>query len=405
MKYKINSSRARGLLLRGAYCLLILSLILAIFLSSYGIIIPKTVSCFVGGSVPVYSGARFEISESSSAAFSEGELVSYGAGQYKVLGIPVKSVTVARLSDVKVYAGGVPFGIKFFRKGACVVGFENESENPAFLAGLRLYDTIIKVNGRELSSTEDLQRAIESGKEISLTYLRAGKEGTVRFKPKYSESEQKYTLGIWLKDSGAGIGTLTFVLEDGSFGGLGHGICDSESGELTQINNGSVCGVTVSGILKGQRGAPGELKGYFNSSKVGSIYKNSECGVFGALASVPEAVKGKSYSLGLKNELEEGGATVICTLDDNVRREYSIEISNINRNCEGNKCFTVKITDERLIGATGGIVQGMSGSPIIQNGKIVGAVTHVLVNDPTMGYGIFVENMIAQMSSANKRAA
>ena len=238
-----------------------------------------------------------------------------------------------------------------------------------------------------------------------MTYLRAGKEGKVKFIPKYSENEKKYSLGIWLKDSGAGIGTLTFALPDGSFGGLGHGICDGDTGELTPINNGSVLGVTVNGVVRGQRGAPGELKGYFNSSKIGAIYKNSECGVFGALVEVPDSIKGKTYSIGLKNELKEGSATLLCTLDDNIRREYNIEISNINLNADGNKCFTVKITDERLIATTGGIVQGMSGSPIIQNGKLVGAVTHVLINDPTTGYGIFVENMLAQMSRTERKAA
>ena len=125
---------------------------------------------------------------------------------------------------------------------------------------------------------------------------------------------------------------------------------------------------------------PGELKGYFNSSKIGALYKNTEVGVFGALAEIPEAVKGKLYSLGLKDELKEGKATIICTLDDNERREYSIEIYNINRNAQGNKCFSIKITDPELLSKTGGIVQGMSGSPIIQNGKLVGAVTHVCVN-------------------------
>ena len=158
----------------------------------------------------------------------------------------------------------------------------------------------------------------------------------------------------------------------------------------------------MNGIVKGQKGDPGELKGYFNSSKVGALYKNTENGVFGALAQIPSTITDKTYSLGLKNELKEGKATIICTLDDNVRREYSIEISNINRNATGNKCFTIKITDEKLLNATGGIVQGMSGSPIIQNDKLVGAVTHVLINDPTTGYGIFIENMLTQSVSATE---
>ena len=379
-------------------------LILAVFslgiLGFYNAAIPKTVSCFSFQDVPSYLGATFEAD--SLATSTSGEM----RGQYKLFGaIPVKSVTVSRLEDVKVYVGGVPFGIKFLTKGVSVVGFEDESNNPAYKAGLRLYDTIIKINGKEISGNADVSEAVSGGGEITMTFLRAGAEKTIKFTPKYSENDKKYTLGVWLKDSGAGIGTLTYVLEDGTFGGLGHGICDGDTGEIVPIINGSVLGVTLNGIVKGQKGAPGELKGYFNSSKVGAIYKNSEVGVFGALAEIPDSIKGKTYSIGLKSELKEGRATILCTLDDNVRREYTVEISNINRNADGNKCFSIKITDERLINATGGIVQGMSGSPIIQNGKLVGAVTHVLVNDPTTGYGIFIENMLRQNVKEQRSAA
>jgi stage IV sporulation protein B len=369
-------------------------LALGTFFGIYGFAIPKTVSCFSDEEIPSYLFASFE----GSGETDSNGVVSLTKGQYKLFGaIPVRSVTVAKLEDVKVYAGGVPFGIKFSTKGAVVIGFEDEAKNPAYKAGLRLHDTITKVNGQEISSAAQLSTVVETREDIELTYVRAGKENKVRFKAKYSESEKKYTLGIWLKDSGAGIGTLTYVMNDGSFGGLGHGICENETGELTPILNGSVLGVTINGLAKGQRGVPGELKGYFNSSKTGTIYKNTEVGVFGALIDIPSEIKGKSYSLGLKDEIKEGKAKVICTLDDNVRREYDVEICAINRNAQGNKCFTVKILDENLLAKTGGIVQGMSGSPIIQNGKLVGAITHVLVNDPTTGYGIFIENMIAQM--------
>lgn len=401
----IINKKGRGLriLLSGALLLaLLFSALASIVLGAYSLVIPKTVSCFANGEIPSYIGLEFEEED----ARETGSVVSVSHGKYKLFGaIPVKSVTVARLSDVKVHVGGVPFGIKFLTRGASVVGFDNEASNPAYKAGLRLYDTIIKINGKEIAGAHELAREVERGGEVELTYLRAGKERTVRFTPAYSEDEKKYTLGVWLKDSGAGIGTLTFVLPDGTFGGLGHGICDSETGELTPISNGSVLGVTLNGILKGKSGSPGELKGYFNSSKIGALYKNSDVGVFGALAEIPDAIKDKTYSLCLKNELKEGAATLICTLDDNVRREYSVEISNINRNATGNKCFTVKITDEKLLSQTGGIVQGMSGSPIIQNGKLVGAVTHVLVGDPSTGYGIFIENMLTQMVEADKNAA
>lgn len=378
------------------------------FFGVYALTIPRSVTCFVNGEIPSYLGATFEADGGDVETLAKGEgIVNLTRGRYKLFGaIPVKSVTVARLEDVKVYVGGVPFGIKFLTKGVSVIGFDEESTNAAYRAGLRLHDVITKVNGKEISSASEISAAVERGGEVELTYLRAGRENKVKFRVAYSESEKKYTLGIWLKDSGAGIGTLTYVLSDGSFGGLGHGICDADTGEVIPIVNGSVLGVTINGLAKGQRGVPGELKGYFNSSKIGSIQKNTEVGIFGTLSEIPEAIKGKTYCLGLKNELKEGEATVICTLADNVRREYKIEISNINRNADGNKCFSVKVVDEKLLSATGGIVQGMSGSPIIQNGKLVGAITHVLINDPTTGYGIFIENMLrtSQVSVQPKAA-
>lgn len=389
---------------RACSILAVLMLLSGAFFSVFDAAIPQTVSCFIGEGYPAYLGAVLDTVPVESG--NVGALASVSSGQYKLFGtLPVKSVTVARLKDIKVYVGGIPFGLKFNTQGATVVGFEDEASNPAYRAGLRLYDTVIAINGVTLKSASELSRAAESGGELELTYLRAGKEGRIRFSPKYSETEKRNVLGIYLKDSGAGIGTLTYILPDGTFGGLGHGIVEQESGELTQMIGGQVLGVTVSGIVKGQRGTPGELRGYFNSSKVGVLSRNTECGVFGTLAAIPEAVTGEMYSIGLRGELKEGDATVICTLDDNVRREYSVSISAIDRGATGNKCFTVTVTDERLCAATGGIVQGMSGSPIIQNGKLVGAVTHVLLSDPKTGYGIFVENMLAAMTPATARNA
>ena len=374
-------------------------------LGAYGLMIPETVSCFSGSDVPSYLGASFE---SDGTESTESSVMTLSRGSYKLFGaIPVKSVTVATLKDTKVYVGGIPFGLKFLTRGVSVIGFEGEQNNVSFKAGLRLYDTIIKVNGYEITSATEFTKHVENsgGKALKLTYLRAGKEFSTSVTPIFSESEKKYTLGIWLKDSGAGIGTITFVTEGGTFGGLGHGVCESDTGELVEMINGQVLDVTVSGIVKGQRGTPGELKGYFNSSKIGKILQNTNCGVFGVLSSIPDSISGKAYSIGLRGEVCEGAATILCTLNDNVRKEYTIEISDINRNASGNKCFTVKITDERLIAASGGIVQGMSGSPIIQNGKLIGAVTHVLINDPTTGYGIFIENMLTQTASAVQTAA
>ena len=403
-KMKIRRKRRGRVTLMGRVSIALMGLALTVcaILGLYDFLIPETVSCFSEQAFPSYLGATFEGEERTATV---GQVVSVGAGQYKLFGkIPVKQVTAASIKDIKVYAGGFPFGIKFFTKGVLVVGFDDEGTNPAFAAGLRLHDVITHVDGKAIVGTNDFNEKIDKsgGREVYVTYLRAGKEGKVRFCPKYLQSEGKYSCGIWLKDSGAGIGTVTFVVPDSYvFGGLGHGICDGDTGELIEMESGNVVGVTINGVVRGQSGAPGELKGYFNSSGSGALLKNSECGVFGVLGAIPESVKSEPLPIGLKSELREGRATVLCTLDDNVRREYEIEISDINRNATGNKCFSVKITDKDLVAASGGIVQGMSGSPIIQNGKLVGAITHVLINDPSRGYGIFIENMLTAAESSD----
>lgn len=383
--------------------LLALALCVCAVLGLYDFLIPETVSCFASEAYPSYLGATFESSSSC-----EGDIISVGTGQYKLFGaIPVKQVATAQVKDLKVRVGGFPFGIKFFTKGALVVGFDDESTNPAFAAGLRLYDIITQINGKEITGTNKINEIIENcgGKAVQLTFLRAGKEMKTSFVPEFSNAESRYKAGIWLKDSGAGIGTVTYILDDGSFGGLGHGVCDGDTGELIKMESGSVVGVTLNGVVKGERGAPGELKGYFNSTRSGVLLKNTDCGIFGCFGNLPTAKAGDFVSIGLKGELKAGKASIFCTLDDNERREYEVEIYDININAEGNKCFSIRVTDGDLLQKTGGIVQGMSGSPIIQNGKLVGAVTHVLINDPSRGYGIFIENMIAAANTPMPRAA
>jgi stage IV sporulation protein B len=165
------------------------------------------------------------------------------------------------------------------------------------------------------------------------------------------------------------------------------------------ISRGAVVNVGIDGVEKGKSGTPGELRGHFKSGKSGSLLQNTDCGVFGVLATLPEGLPCEPLYLGLRDEVKEGRAYIWSTLEGNVPRRYEIEISNIDRSAAAGKCFSVKVTDKALIDASGGIVQGMSGSPIIQNGKLVGAVTHVMINDPTAGYGIFIENMLAAANS------
>ena len=339
---------------------------------------------------------------------------SYAVGFLMPSGDSAEAVAVAAgrsYKEIKLYPGGIAFGVRFHTDGLIVIGFsdiEGESGkcNPAYDAGLREKDVITAVNGIPATSTSVLTEEIEknAGSEITLNCTRAGRKYVAHVTPVYSEAEGRYKTGLLIRDSGAGIGTVTFIDPDNlSFGGLGHGICDGDTGELIPMDRGSVLDVTISGISKGSVGAPGEIKGYFGTKKTGTLTGNTSVGVFGSLASLPDSLPEKALPIALRDELREGEAYIYCTLDDGgVPCRYTVQISNIDRSANGNKCFTVKVTDKSLIEKTGGIVRGMSGSPIIQNGKLVGAVTHVLVNDPTTGYGIFIENMLnaAQMPMA-----
>ena len=308
------------------------------------------------------------------------------------------------LKDLYLYPGGMPFGIKFFTEGVTVVGFcdvqtEKGKVNPASDAGLKAKDVIQKVNGQPLMGAAQLNEWIEGcdGKPLKLLCKRGKDEIEITLKPAWCQSEARYKTGILIRDSGAGIGTVTFILpETGAFAGLGHGICDAETGALVAMRRGNVSDVTISSVVKGAPGAPGELKGYFNTGKVGTLLGNSSCGVWGLFTEVPECST-EPMPVGLREDIENGDAYIMCTLDTNRLECYDVKISNINQDATGSKCFTVTVTDPDLLEASGGIVQGMSGSPIIQNGKIVGAVTHVLVGDPTTGYGIFLENMLVNM--------
>jgi stage IV sporulation protein B len=292
-----------------------------------------------------------------------------------------------------------------------VVGFNEKitsgGKNPARAAGLRVNDVILSVNGKEILGAAELNDAIENcgGEALRIRFSREGRAYECNLTPSYYEAEQRYTAGIYARDSGAGIGTVTFIIpETGEFGGLGHGICDGETGELIPMSRGTVLDVKISSVKKGISGTPGELKGYFGTQKLGALTENTECGVYGKLTQIP-AQCSRRISIGTRDELKEGGAIVVCTTDGGEPCEYKMEITHIKRDAVGSKCFVVKITDPELIERTGGIVQGMSGSPIIQNGKLVGAVTHVLINDPTTGYGIFIENMLNAAKVPQARAS
>ena len=325
-----------------------------------------------------------------------------------------KPLSRAELKTVKLYPGGIPFGIKFMTEGVLVVGFcdlknNNKKVNPSSDAGLKLGDRILSVDGVNLTSAEELTKLVEKseGRSLKIVYRRDGEMLSTTLTPVFCQNEGAYKTGIYVKDSGAGIGTVSYINpKDLSFGGLGHGICEGESGQLIPISKGSVVDVNINGVKKGAVGAPGELKGYFTSGRIGALLINNDCGVFGNFAQIPDGLPCEPMNIGLKEELKNGKAYIYTTLEGEAPQKYEIEISNINRAETRGKCFTVTVTDKTLLEKTGGIVQGMSGSPIIQTGKLVGAVTHVLINDPSTGYGIFIENMLnASQTNVMPKAA
>jgi len=303
-----------------------------------------------------------------------------------------------------LYAGGIPFGVKFFSRGVIISGFcdipvsGGENRNPAVTAGLKLNDIIISVNGKEPESCEEFLSIIENsgGSSLKITYTREDATYSTSLVPVYSKDEGKYKCGMYIRQGGAGIGTVTYIDPDTlEFGGHGHGICDAQTGKVLPISHGVVMDVKISGIVRGKAGAPGEIKGSFDLMRVGFVRCNTDCGVFGVFSAVPKGTELKKYPIATRSEVKEGKAHILCTLDESGKVGcYSIEISAINRESRDNKSFSIKVTDDTLIAKSGGIVQGMSGSTIIQGNRIIGAVTHVMINDPTVGYGIFIENML-----------
>ncbi len=290
------------------------------------------------------------------------------------------SLSASASGERVLIAAGTAFGVKFHTNGAIIAGIPG-GEGPAHAAGLRRGDIITGLDGKTILSAEEFQNAVKAseGKELTLTYRSGKEEKTVRVTPILDKSGD-YKLGLWVKDSAAGIGTITFIdPETMRFVGLGHGICDAESGVLIPLADGTVEEVDLSGITKGAAGAPGELRGSFVGKKLGGLLANRESGVSGILTEVPCGLEKERFPVGDKNEVKAGRAYIFSTVDDDGRGMYEVELSGISKDGTSRN-FVVRVTDERLLAKTGGIVQGMSGSPIIQNGKLIGAVTHVCVN-------------------------
>lgn len=302
-----------------------------------------------------------------------------------------------------VYAGGVPVGIKLYCDGVIVVGMDSIKTskgviNPAKKAGLQKGDVIKSINGIKVQSNSDFSKEIEKNKEKTnfLEVLRNGQTMKISFNS-VKDDEGVFRAGLWIRDSSAGIGTLSFVTEDGYFASLGHGVCDVDTGDLLPLSKGVLTDAVITGLSKGYEGYAGELSGVLDDTEKGLISLNIETGIYGKTKNM-NFNELKKFPVASDNEIKKGKAQILTTVSQGEKSYFDIEITDINQNSTENKNMVIKITDEKLIEKTGGIIQGMSGSPIIQNGMIVGAVTHVFLNDPTGGYGIFISKMLSETS-------
>jgi len=322
---------------------------------------------------------------------------------FDILGIPIKNIKVTVAEERELIPGGQSIGVLLHTKGALVVGSmevitsDGTHVDPAAAAGLCAGDIIEKVGDIAIDNAEHLSQVVNAlgDKNISLTVLRGQRHFNVNINAVKDAEDGKYKLGVWVRDSTVGVGTMTYIdPETGEYAGLGHPITDIDTGNLLSVKDGEIVKSQIVEIVKGTEGAPGELKGVFDAEDglLGSIEKNTEFGICGKLNADFDYYEDSISAT--SRDIREGDATLLCTLDKSGIREYGCRISRITGRSAKVQNFVVEITDARLINATGGIVQGMSGSPIIQDGKLIGAVTHVFVNDPTRGYGIFIENML-----------
>lgn len=338
----------------------------------------------------------------NSVEASGNLIVPRKVGDYQaslsLFGIPYKSVTIKVVEEKEVILGGQAVGIRLYSDGLVVIALGRISENqksPAEEAGVRVGDVICKVNGMKVGTYDNFTKIIQNSHSVDLEIKRGEEIKMITITPAVSDSDKVKRIGLWVRDSTAGVGTLTYILPDTmEYGALGHGISDVDTGVKFNVLEGSIEECRIGGITKGEKGNPGELKGVFfpGAEVLGNINKNCQEGIFGTFKNIPQ---GDKVNLGHKSEIKKGTAYIRTSLDGINTEEYEIEILKVSKNNKTpTKGMVIKVTDERLLEKTGGIVQGMSGSPIIQEGKLIGAVTHVLVNDPTKGYGIFIENMI-----------
>lgn len=326
-----------------------------------------------------------------------------------LFGINVKDITLNVIETTEVVPLGNIVGLKLYTNGILVVGMSEISgidknkykpyENTGIVEG----DMIVEINEKTVTNTTELIECVNNskGRQISIKYVRDGEILETNIKP-IETSKDDYKLGLWVRDAAAGVGTISYYEpKSGLFAALGHGIIDVDTEKLLDISSGEFVTTDIVSIVKGEKGNPGKIQGSVEAQqKIGDVYKNTEFGVFGKVSntSVLNEDLTKTVKVASRNEIKTGKATIMCTLENNIKKEYEVEIEKIYKNNNtDNKSMVIKVTDKELLEKTGGIIQGMSGSPIMQNGKIIGVLTHVLVSNPTVGYGVFADLMVEKM--------
>ena len=322
--------------------------------------------------------------------------------------LPIKTIRAVVTERPRVTVCGTPFGVKMFSEGALIVGFseigqaDGGTSNPAKEAGLRLGDRVICIGQTRTESNDAVKEALDAaeGQSVEVVYIRSGEQKLTALTPVWDDAAGQWRAGMWVRDSSAGVGTLTFADEElGVFAGLGHPISDSDTGESVALRSGEIVACSIVGCTSGTIGSPGELKGKFlGTHALGSIGINGPNGVYGTLRTT---LPGETREMAFAQEVVPGEAEIWATTEGETPRAYKVRIEKVN-DADPRRNMILRVTDPALLAKTGGIVQGMSGSPILQNGRLVGAVTHVLVNDPTRGYGIFAQTMLEQAQQAAK---
>ena len=346
------------------------------------------------------------VSEQTSAVSGQTAVGEYRAPLNLFGFIPLKDVTVSVVDAPVVTVCGTPFGIKLYTDGVLIVGMSDVQTaaggvNPAAAAGIRVGDTILSIDGTAVTTNEEVAACINAcgGRTVTLRVRRDGVEFDASFTPARPAEGEGYRAGLWVRDSTAGIGMLTFYDADGAFAGLGHPVCDADTGQMLSVSTGEIVPARIRDVERSVKGTPGELRGVFESGALGRLMINASDGVFGMLSDPPTS--GVRMPLAMKQEVTQGAAQVLTTVDGTESALYDIVIRQVRYNTANDtRSMVIEVTDDELLSLTGGIVQGMSGSPIIQNGKLVGAVTHVLVNEPTRGYAVFAETMLETAKNA-----